>query len=85
MQPNSPELKKFTSSMPQSENCLFLSVYSPSPKPQNESSLLPVVVWIHGGGFKLGCGMYPIYGPERFMQVNNLLCDFHRFQWASFS
>ena len=68
--------------MPQSEDCLFLSVYTPTPRPQNESTLLPVVVWIHGGGFKLGCGMYPIYGPERFMQVNISPNDFDRFQWA---
>lgn len=33
------------------EDCLFLSVYTPS-----NASDLPVLVWIHGGGYGLGDG-----------------------------
>ena len=74
MQPNEfPEEIDFDQDIPQSEDCLFLSVYTPTQKPKNESDLLPVVVWVHGGGFKLGCGMFPIYGPERFMLVIRFL------------
>lgn len=35
-----------------SEDCLFLNVYSPS----NATGLLPVLVWIHGGGYGAGNG-----------------------------
>ncbi len=35
-----------------SEDCLFLNVYSPS----NASGPLPVLVWIHGGGYGAGNG-----------------------------
>ncbi|KAL2401470.1 Chlorogenic acid esterase [Exophiala dermatitidis] len=35
-----------------SEDCLFLNVYAPS----NASGLLPVLVWIHGGGYGRGNG-----------------------------
>jgi para-nitrobenzyl esterase len=35
------------------ENCLFLNVYTP---PAAGSGLLPVMVWIHGGGFTGGAG-----------------------------
>jgi carboxylesterase type B len=36
---------------PSSEDCLFLNVYAP-PNAAN----LPVLVWIHGGGYGLGNG-----------------------------
>ena len=32
------------------EDCLFLDVF----KPQNATGSLPVVVWVHGGGFRAG-------------------------------
>ena len=35
------------------ENCLFLNVYTP---PQGTGHQLPVMVWIHGGGFTGGAG-----------------------------
>jgi para-nitrobenzyl esterase len=35
------------------ENCLFLNVYTP---PRAAGRPLPVMVWIHGGGFTGGAG-----------------------------
>ncbi len=37
---------------PQSEDCLFLNVWTPV----KTSEPLPVMVWIHGGGYRLGAG-----------------------------
>jgi para-nitrobenzyl esterase len=43
----------------QSEDCLFLNVWSPANA--DEKSKLPVLVWIHGGAFIQGSGDQPRY------------------------
>lgn len=42
---------------PVSEDCLFLNIWTSSPSARG----LPVLVWIHGGGFMSGSGAAPIY------------------------
>jgi para-nitrobenzyl esterase len=37
---------------PVSEDCLYLNVWSPA---KSASEKLPVIVWIHGGGYTGGC------------------------------
>ena len=56
------------------EDCLYLSVYTP-PKCTNQTilPLLPVLVWIHGGSFDRGTGMFPYHGPERIIQGNDII------------
>lgn len=43
--------------LPMSEDCLTLNVWAP----QNASAPLPVMVWIHGGGYNNGSGTAPLY------------------------
>ncbi|MDF7680931.1 carboxylesterase/lipase family protein [Enterobacteriaceae bacterium ESL0689] len=40
-----------------SEDCLYLNVWSPAARKQP----LPVMVWLHGGGFTLGAGSLSLY------------------------
>jgi para-nitrobenzyl esterase len=42
---------------PQSEDCLFLNVYSPGL----DKARRPVMVWIHGGAFSIGSGSSEMY------------------------
>ena len=57
-----------------SENCLYLNVYAPSSsknKLENNNELLPVLIWIHGGGNTTG--MPSEYNPEIFVKTENII------------
>ena len=44
------------SKLPVSEDCLTLNVWAPA-----KAAGLPVMVWIHGGGFTMGSGSQPLF------------------------
>lgn len=46
---------------PQSEDCLGLNVWTPA---RSASDKLPVMVWIHGGGFVIGASSQTVYDGE---------------------
>ncbi|XP_017002254.2 esterase B1 [Drosophila takahashii] len=56
----------FTLQVAGSENCLFLNVYA--PKVKNPGHPLPVMVWIHGGGFFFGNGNSDFHFPGKLME-----------------
>ena len=45
------------------EDCLYLNVWTAGLDAKR-----PVMVWIHGGAFRLGSGSVPIYDGARFAQ-----------------
>lgn len=51
---NSPSVFVF-----QTEDCLILNIFS--PQPIGATSLLPVLVWIHGGTYMFGSSNMPMY------------------------
>ena len=56
--PQCPQPTRGPSLMPSSEDCLTLNVWTPA---KQSTDSLPVVVWIHGGGFTVGSGGLPQY------------------------
>ncbi|XP_007443988.1 cholinesterase-like [Python bivittatus] len=53
-----PEAELWVPKTPQSEDCLSLNIWVPYPQ---LSSPMPVLVWIHGGGFFIGTSALPLY------------------------
>ena len=60
----------WVSNQPQkmSEDCLTLNIWAPTtPQPK------PVIVWIHGGGYRTGSGSMPLYDGTRFAEIGNVV------------
>ncbi|MDO7086382.1 carboxylesterase family protein [Pseudocolwellia sp. AS88] len=57
-----------------SEDCLFINVWKPK---QAEGKKLPVMVWIHGGGFVNGGTSPDIYSGEAFANSGVILVSFN--------
>jgi para-nitrobenzyl esterase len=55
---------------PQSEDCLYLNVWTPN---HSQAAKLPVMVWIYGGGFQGGSAARPLYDGTRFAQKGIVL------------
>ncbi|CAH0716182.1 unnamed protein product, partial [Brenthis ino] len=51
------------------EDCLYLNIYSPftGNEVKEEDKLLPVMVFIHGGGWMCGDATTEMYGPEHLL------------------
>lgn len=52
-----------------SEDCLYVNVWTPHPRPRNS----PVLVWIYGGGFATGTSTLRIYDPRIIVAETNLI------------
>jgi para-nitrobenzyl esterase len=57
-----------------SEDCLTLNIWTPAASGRER---LPVMVWIHGGGFQAGAGSEPRHDGEAFARKGVVLVHFN--------
>ncbi|KYO19858.1 hypothetical protein Y1Q_0006823 [Alligator mississippiensis] len=53
-----PDSSMWMPKTPYSEDCLFLNIWVPHPRP---SSPVPILIWIHGGGLFMGASSVDLY------------------------
>ncbi len=58
-----------TVDLPFDEDCLFLNIWAP----ENAKGPLPVIVWLHGGGFATGSASFPWYDGARLAREQGLI------------
>ncbi len=51
-----------------SEDCLYLNIWTPQ-----QANNLPVIIWLHGGGFKTGSSTSSLDDPKLFVSETNLI------------
>ncbi|XP_031627747.1 venom carboxylesterase-6-like [Contarinia nasturtii] len=60
----------------QSENCLFVNIFTPVLGRKKKAAKLPVMFFIHGGAFTEGDSTNGFYGPDMFIEQNIVLVTF---------
>lgn len=74
IQPEGQPLEGGATAGPQSEDCLYLNVWTPGAEP---SAKRPVMVWIHGGAFTKGAGSLPIYSGVPLARKGTVVVTFN--------
>lgn len=64
---------------PISEDCLYINVIAPKPRPKNAA----VMLWIYGGGFYSGTNTLDVYDPKILVSEENVVIASMQYRVAS--
>jgi para-nitrobenzyl esterase len=67
---SNPDYAVWLDPKPPSEDCLFVNVWTPA---LDKAAPLPVMVWIHGGGFLWGSAGVPMYDGHNLAKTGNVV------------
>ncbi|KAJ6651497.1 hypothetical protein lerEdw1_020905, partial [Lerista edwardsae] len=67
---NVPDADLLAPNTPLSEDCLFLNIWVPHPRP---STPAPILVWIHGGGFVFGTASLDVFNGAVLAATENVI------------
>ena len=59
-------MPEMATNAPVSEDCLYLNIWAPAGRAEQK---LPVLYWIHGGGFVIGAASQPMYDGEELARL----------------
>ncbi|XP_044307842.1 cholinesterase-like [Varanus komodoensis] len=65
-----PALDIWVANASNAEDCLFLNVWVPHPRP---SMPVPILAWIHGGGFMTGAASMDLYNGATLAATENII------------
>ncbi|XP_004930124.1 bile salt-activated lipase [Bombyx mori] len=66
-----PQIEEFNNTIVGTLDCLHLNIYVPNSA--TSRNRLPVLVWIHGGGFSVGFSGRYLYGPKYLVRHDIIL------------
>ncbi|XP_053234528.1 cholinesterase-like [Podarcis raffonei] len=65
-----PFAELFAANTPLSEDCLFLNIWVPHPRP---ATPVPILLWIYGGGFIIGTSSLDMYNGALLAATENVI------------
>ncbi len=82
---DNPDFPVWSDPMPESEDCLVLNIWA--PEHARPTSKLPVMIFIHGGGYTFGSGGAPLYDGGLLAKTGNVVAITlnHRLQAFGFA